>query len=114
MAIPGVRMVQSASRPAGTVPDEATLSGLAGIIGRQLDDTFDALDDRLGRLGDLEAVLGSMSTAIGGFPVVFRARADGLSEVGAAAEDIRDRIAGLQTNMTTVSGYLDPLRVFIS
>jgi RND superfamily putative drug exporter len=39
MDIPGVRMVQSASRPAGTVPDEATLSGQAGVIGHQLGDT---------------------------------------------------------------------------
>ena len=54
MAIPGVRMVQSASRPAGTVPDQATLSGQAGIIGGQFDDMVDAVTDRLGGIADLE------------------------------------------------------------
>jgi hypothetical protein len=47
MSIPDVRMVQSASRPAGRVPDEATLRGQAGIIGRQLHDAFDSVSDRL-------------------------------------------------------------------
>ena len=65
MAIPGVRMVQSASRPAGTVPDEATLSGQAGIIGGQFDDMVDAVTDRLGGIADLDAALASMTTAVG-------------------------------------------------
>ena len=67
MAIPGVRMVQSASRPAGTVPDEASLSGQAGVIGRQFNDTLDAVNERLGRVADLDAALASMTTAVGRF-----------------------------------------------
>ena len=78
MAIPGVRMVQSASRPAGTVPDEATLSGQAGIIGGQVDDMVDAVTDRLGGIADLETALTSMTTAVGRLPTACRAVPPGL------------------------------------
>ena len=114
MAIPGVRMVQSASRPAGTVPDEATLSGQAGIIGGQVDDMVDAVTDRLGGIADLETALTSMTTAVGRLSDGLQGSAAGLGQVGAAAGDMRAGMSGLQTNMTTVSGYLDPLRGFVS
>ena len=91
MAIPGVRMVQSASRPAGTVPDEATLSGQAGVIGRQFNDTLDAVTERLGRVADLDAALASMTTAVGRLSSGLQGSAAGLSEIGSAAEDMRDR-----------------------
>jgi putative drug exporter of the RND superfamily len=114
MAIPGVRMVQSASRPAGRVPDEATLSGQAGVIGRQLTDVFDTVADRLGRVADLDIALGSMAAAVDRLASGLQGSADGLSQIGSASEDIRAGMAGVQTNATTVSGYLDPLRGFMS
>jgi len=114
MAIPGVRMVQSASRPAGTVPDEATLSGQAGVIGRQLNDAFDSVTDRLGRVADLDTALSSMAAAIDRLASGLKGGADGLREIGSASEDIRAGMTGVQANATTVSGYLDPLRGFMS
>lgn len=111
---PGVRMVQSASRPAGTVPDEASLSGQAGLIGRQFNDTLDAVTERLGRVGDLDAALASMTTAVGRLSSGLQGSAAGLNQIGSAAEDMRSGMAGIKTNMTTVSGYLDPLRAFMS
>ncbi|HEY6648062.1 MAG TPA: RND family transporter, partial [Mycobacterium sp.] len=114
MAIPGVRMVQSASRPAGTVPDEATLSGQAGVIGRQLNDAFDSVTDRLGRIADLDTALSSMATAVDRLASGLKGSADGLREIGSASEDIRAGMTGVQANATTVSGYLDPLRGFMS
>ena len=114
MAIPGVRMVQSASRPAGTVPDEASLSGLVGVIGRQLDSTFDTVTERLGRVGDLDTALAAMTTDVRRLSAGLQGSADGLRGIGSAAEDMRGGMAGLQTNLTTVSGYLDPLRAFVS
>jgi RND superfamily putative drug exporter len=113
MAIPGVRMVQSASRPAGTVPDEATLSGQAGVIGRQLNDAFDSVTDRLGRVADLDTALSSMATAVDRLASGLKGSADGLREIGSASEDIRAGMTGVQANATTVSGYLDPLRGFM-
>ena len=114
MAIPGVRMVQSASRPAGRVPDEATLSGQAGVIGRQLNDTFDSVSDRLGRVAELDTALGSMATAVDRLAGGLQGSAAGLREMGSASDDIRAGMTGLQDNVTTVSGYLDPLRGFVS
>jgi RND superfamily putative drug exporter len=114
MAIPGVRMVQSASRPAGTVPDEATLSGQAGVIGRQLNDAFDSVTDRLGRVADLDTAPSSMAAAVDRLASGLKGSADGLREIGSASEDIRAGMTGVQANATTVSGYLDPLRRFMS
>jgi len=114
MAIPGVRMVQSASRPAGTVPDEATLSGLAGVIGRQLNTTFDTLTERLSRAADLDTALASMSADVGRLSGGLQSGVDGLRGIGSAAEDMRSGMTRLQVNITTVSGYLDPLRAFAS
>jgi RND superfamily putative drug exporter len=114
MAIPGVRMVQSASRPAGRVPDEATLSGQAGVIGRQLNDTFDSVSDRLGRVAELDSALGSMATAVDRLAGGLQGSAAGLREMGSASDDIRAGMTGLQDDVTTVSGYLDPLRGFVS
>ena len=114
MAIQGVRMVQSASRPAGTVPDEATLSSLVGVIGRQLDGTFDTVTERLGRVADLDTALAAMTTDVRRLSAGLQSSSDGLRGIGSAAEDMRGGMAGLQTNLTTVSGYLDPLRAFIS
>lgn len=114
MAIPGVRLVQSASRPAGTVPDEATLSGQAGTIGRQLDDAFDGVADRLGRVSELDTALASMASAVDRLAGGLQGSADGLREIGSASDDIRAGMTGVQANITTVSGYLDPLRGFVS
>ena len=114
MTIPGVRMVQSASRPDGRVPDEATLSGQAGVIGRQLNDAFDSVSDRLGRVAELDTALGSMATAVDRLAGGLQGSAAGLREMGSASDDIRAGMTGLQDNVTTVSGYLDPLRGFVS
>jgi putative drug exporter of the RND superfamily len=114
MAIPGVRMVQSASRPAGTVPDQATLSGQAGIIGAQVDDMVDGVTERLGGVAQLDTALASMSTAVGRLSSGLQGSAAGLGDIGAASDDMRAGMTGLQTNVTTVAGYLDPLRGFVS
>jgi RND superfamily putative drug exporter len=114
MAIPAVRMVQSASRPAGQVPDEATLSGQAGIIGGQLNGAFDGVSERLGRIAELDTALASMATAVDRLANGLQGSADGLRQVGSASDDIRAGMTGVQTNVTTVSGYLDPLRGFMS
>jgi putative drug exporter of the RND superfamily len=114
MAIPGVRMVQSASRPAGTVPDEVTLSGLAGAISRQLDTTFDTVNDRLGRIADLDAALAAMTADVTTLSTGLQRSANGLGGIRSAADDMRSGMTRLQTNLTTVSGYLDPLRAVIA
>jgi RND superfamily putative drug exporter len=113
MAIPGVRMVQSASRPAGTVPYEATLSYQAGLLGRQFGDGIDSLVQRLQRVGDLDAILSQMTVAVDQLGHGMQGSANGLRQIGSGADDMRAGIDGLRGNVDAVSGYLAPLRTFV-
>jgi RND superfamily putative drug exporter len=113
MAIPGVRMVQSASRPAGTVPDEATLSYQAGLIGQRFDDSIDAVMQRFRRMGDLDAILSRMTAALDQMNRGMQGSAGGLREIGSGADDMRTGIDGIRDNVETMSGYMTPLRNFV-
>ncbi|WP_145010429.1 RND family transporter [Mycobacterium marseillense] len=110
MAVPGVRAVQSASRPDGKVPEQATLSYQAGVLGRQFGDTMDSLTRRLQRVSELDGALAQTQTAVDGLGKGLRGGSAGLADMSGAAEDMRAGMDGLQRNVTTVSGYLDPLR----
>ncbi|WIM86344.1 RND family transporter [Candidatus Mycobacterium wuenschmannii] len=114
MAIPGVRMVQSASRPAGTVPDEATLSYQAGVIGQRFGDQIDDVVRRLRRVGDLDAILAQMTSAVDQLNRGMQGSAGGLREIGSGADDMRAGIGGIRDNVETMSGYLTPLRNFVN
>ncbi|OBG28787.1 RND family transporter [Mycobacterium sp. 852002-51057_SCH5723018] len=114
MAIPGVRMVQSASRPDGKVPDEATLSYQSGALGRQLGDTVDSLTQRLQRISGLDSALAQTQAAVDSLGSGLRGGSSGLADMSAAADDMRTGMDGVQRSVTTVSGYLDPLRDFVS
>jgi putative drug exporter of the RND superfamily len=113
MAIPGVRMVQSASRPAGRVPEQATLSYQAGLVSQQFGNGIDALVQRLQRLGDLDAIFSQMTVALDRLNRGMQGSAGGLREIGSGADDMRAGIDGLRDNVDTVSGYLAPLRNFV-
>ncbi|OBH45486.1 RND family transporter [Mycobacterium mantenii] len=113
MAVPGVRAVQSASRPDGKVPEQATLSYQAGVLGRQFGDTMDSLTQRLKRVSELDGALAQTQVAVDGLGSGLRGGSVGLADVSGAAEDMRAGMEGLQRNVTTVSGYLDPLRDFV-
>ena len=114
MAIPGVRMVQSASRPDGRVPDEATLSYQSGVLGRQFGEAVDSLTQRLSRISELDAALAQTQAAVDGLGGGLRGGSAGLAEMSAAAADMRAGLDGVQHTVTTVSGYLDPLRDFVA
>ena len=113
MGIPGVRSVQSASRPAGAIPDEATLSYQSGLLGEQLDAGVDSLADRLSRVGDLDAVLSQVSAVTGQLSHGLAGGTAGMREIDSAAVDMRAGMDGLRRNIDTMSGYLDPLRGFV-
>lgn len=113
MAIPGVRKVQSASRPGGTIPDEATFTNQAGLIGDQLNEAINALSERLSRaVGNLGGTLDQVGIALDQMRSQMSAGAAGMQGITSAADDMRAGIDGLQSNITLVSGYLDPLRGF--
>lgn len=113
MAVPGVRAVQSASRPDGKIPEQATLSYQAGVLGRQFGDTMDSLTQRLRRVSELDSALAQTQRAVDGLGNGLRVGSAGLADMSGAAEDMRAGMDGLQRNVTTVSGYLDPLRDFV-
>ncbi|OCB23900.1 hypothetical protein A5674_23560 [Mycobacterium malmoense] len=113
MAIPGVRAVQSASRPDGKVPEQATLSYQAGVLGRQFGDTVDSLTQRLKRVSELDTALARTQLAVDGLGNGLRGGSAGLADMSGAADDMRAGMDGLQRTVTTVSGYLDPLRDFV-
>jgi len=114
MAIPGVRTVQSASRPDGRVPDEATLSYQSGVVGRQFNEAIDSLTQRLGRIAELDSALAQTQAAVDQLGSGLRGGSAGLADVSAAATDMRSGVDGVQRTVTTVSGYLDPLRDFVA
>jgi RND superfamily putative drug exporter len=114
MAVPGVHMVQSATRPDGKVPDQATFSYQAGVLGRQFDDTVDSLTQRLGRISELDNALAQAQAAVDRLGNGLRGGGAGLADMSAAADDMRTGMDGVQQTVTTVSGYLDPLRGFVA
>ncbi|OBB93329.1 hypothetical protein A5782_11880 [Mycobacterium sp. 852002-40037_SCH5390672] len=113
MAVPGVRAVQSASRPDGKVPEQATLTYQAGVLGRQFGETVDSLTQRLKRVSELDSALAQTQRAVDGLGSGLHGGSAGLADMSGAAEDMRAGMDGLQRNVTTVSGYLDPLRDFV-
>lgn len=113
MAIPGVRMVQSASRPDGKVPDEATLTYQGGVLGRRFGDTVNSLNQRLSRISELDSALAQTQAAVDSLGAGLRGGSAGLAEMSSAATDMRAGMTGVQRTVTTVSGYLDPLRDFV-
>jgi putative drug exporter of the RND superfamily len=113
MGVPGVRRVQSASRPDGKVPDQATLSGQAGVLGHQFGDTMDALTQRLKRVSELDSALAQTQAAVDRLGNGLRSSSAGLTDMSAAADDMHTGMDGLQHSITTASDYLDPLRDFV-
>ncbi|EFV14384.1 RND family transporter [Segniliparus rugosus] len=114
MAVPGVRMVQSASRPGGTVPAQAQLSDQAGVIGGRLDEQMAGLSERLASLDRLQSALSGFSSAIAKLQAGLDGSVTGLRQVNGGADGMRAGMEQLQDNANTVSGYLDPLRDIVN
>lgn len=114
MGIPGVRVVQSPSRPAGIVPEETTLAGQIGRIGDELAGSVGDLNEQLNGLDELQAVLDDMAGALSGLRHGLQGSAAGLGEVSSAAADMQRGTSDLQSTAETAAGRLDPLRGFVA
>lgn len=114
MAVPGVRRVQSASRPDGTVPEQATLSYQAGEMGRQFGASVDSLTERLNRVSELDDALARTQAAVNQLGGGLRGGSAGLADMSSATTDMRAGVDGVQHSISTVSGYLEPLRDFVA
>ena len=112
MEIPGIRMVQSASRPAGSLPEQAALTDQAGTIADQLDDGVAQLSKRLGAVNQLSATLDQFSSAITQLQNGLGGSVRGLGQLGSGIDAMHGGMQQLRDNVTLVSQYLDPLRGF--
>ncbi|MGB8407594.1 MAG: RND family transporter, partial [Mycobacterium sp.] len=112
MAIPGIQMVQSASRPSGSLPEQATLTDQAGTIADQLDDGVAQLGKRLGAVNQLSATLDQFSIAITQLQKGLGGSVNGLGQLNSGIDAMHGGMQQLQDNVTQVSQYLDPLRNF--
>jgi RND superfamily putative drug exporter len=112
MEIPGIRMVQSASRPAGSLPEQAALTDQAGTIADQLDDGMAQLSKRLGAVNQLSATLDQFSSAITQLQNGLGGSVRGLGQLGSGIDAMHGGMQQLRDNVTSVSQYMDPLRGF--
>lgn len=112
MEIPGIRMVQSASRPAGSLPEQAALTDQAGTIADQLDDGVAQLSKRLGAVNQLSATLDQFSSAITQLQNGLGGSVRGLGQLGSGIDAMHGGMQQLRDNVTSVSQYMDPLRGF--
>lgn len=112
MEIPGIRMVQSASRPSGSVPEQAALTDQAGTIADQLDDGAAQLSKRLGAVNQLSGTLDQFSSAITQLQNGLGGSVRGLGQLGSGIDAMHGGMQQLRDNVTTVSQYMDPLRGF--
>ena len=125
-AIQGVERVQSVSRPAGTVPDAATLANQAGKIGDQLDEGLKALEGRLetvdqvkpiinrfsATVDQLEPTLNRFSTAISELQNSLGAGVGGVGQLNSGVDGMRTGLQGMQTTVEQVSEDIQPVRDF--
>lgn len=110
MSVPGVRMVQSVSRPAGTIPEQATLTGQSGTIGDQLDAGIAKLTDRLAAVDRLSPTIDQFAAAIDALESGLAQGSRGIDRFGSSATEMRSGLQQLAANATQVAGYVQPLR----
>jgi RND superfamily putative drug exporter len=114
MEIPGVRGVQSASRPAGGVQPESTLTDQAGRIGSQLRTQSTSIEPQLDSIRSMRTTLDSLSAAVGQLQTGLSGGVRGLGQIGQGGTDLRAGVQVVRDNSDTLAGYLDPLRDFIA
>ncbi|MUM16240.1 RND family transporter [Mycobacterium sp. CBMA271] len=112
MEIPGIRMVQSASRPAGSIPEQAALTEQAGIIADQLDDGTTQMSRRLGAVDQLSTTLKQFSAAISQLQKGLAGGVSGIGDLNSGIGVMHSGMKTLQDNVSQVSEYMDPLRDF--
>jgi putative drug exporter of the RND superfamily len=110
MAIPGVRMVQSASRLNGQAPRQATLPAPTGIIGDRLGEAADRLASRPATFTDLDAALGDLLTAFDAVQNGLQHGTGGLDELRSAARQMQGAVIKLRRSIDGVSDIAAPLR----
>lgn len=114
MEIPGVRAVQSASRPAGNVQPESMLTDQAGRVGHQLAVQTSTLEPQLDSIETMRTTLTRLSGAVGQLQTGLSGGVHGLEQISAGGAELRAGVQAVRENSETLAGYLDPLRTFVA
>lgn len=112
MAIPGVRMVQSASRPNGAAPHSVSATIQRGYLSDRLDEAFDQLTSGQAVFSYVEGALGEIVTALDGVQDGLLHGTSGIGEVNSAIRQLRNAIPKLRNGVGAASEIFDPLRSF--
>jgi RND superfamily putative drug exporter len=112
MTIPGIRMVQSASRLNGSVPQQVTFPtpvGPVGHIGERLDEASYEFASRQSVLDDLDSASDEMVSALDGIQNGLQSGTAGLGQVSSGARQLQGAIAKLRVSVRVFSEIIAPL-----
>jgi RND superfamily putative drug exporter len=112
MAIRGVYLVQSASRPTGSVPEQAALTSQAGTIADQLDDHAAQMNGRLGSIDQFSSTLNQFSASVAQLQKGLNVGVDGINQLPGSLDTMRTGLGQLRDNASEIAADIDPLRTF--
>ncbi|GAB3010202.1 MMPL/RND family transporter [Mycobacterium bourgelatii] len=113
MAIPGVRMVQSASHPSGLASKQAALTASGGNLGDNLYDFGDLLAARQDALPNLETAANEVVKSLDLLQGAMQQSVYGIGQVSLAVHLTQDAIVKLRSRSADVVEIFDPLRSFV-
>jgi RND superfamily putative drug exporter len=114
VAIPGVRAVQSASRPTGTPPPGAALTDQAALIGHQIKDGLLSMRTAIDGIDRAQTYLSQLANGLEQLNSGLTGTVQGLRRINAGAEDTETGAIGLHRITDSISQQLTPLRDFFS
>lgn len=112
LEIADVRLVQSASRPAGSILPESQITTQVGQIADQLSASADDLSNRLADSDDALADLAEIDAALGRLEDGLTQGETRMADVSDVAADISQWLDGPEAYTTAMTGYLQPLRQY--
>ncbi|MEE6177838.1 MMPL/RND family transporter [Mycobacterium sp. 050134] len=114
VALPGVRAVQSASRPTGVPLPGAALTDQAALIGRQIKEGLLSLHTALDSIDRAQTYLAQIAEAINQLNTGLAGTVDGLRRINAGAANTNAGASGLHHITDSISEQLAPLRDFVT
>lgn len=113
MGISGVRMVQSASHPAGMASKQAALSATGGNVGDRLDQFSDLLAAKDTTLADLDAAVRELGSGLDLIQSGTQAGAYAIGGVSLAVRLTQQANDKIRARAGDVAEIFDPLRQFV-
>jgi len=112
MGIPGVYLVQSASRPAGSIPDQATLTAQAGMIADQLNANMTQMTRQLSSIDQFTSTLTQFSSSVAQLQNGMAVGVGGIDQLHGSVDTMRTGLNQLHDSTAQMSTDIEPLRAF--